>query len=48
MRDIVMYGALIGQVMCGLGGIVAVAIMFRRRAKERRERAEQRARSQHA
>lgn len=39
MRDIVMYGALVGQTIGVIGGMVVVALMFRRRAKERRERA---------
>jgi hypothetical protein len=38
--DIVMYWLLVGQVLCGLGSIVAVVIMFKRRAKERREKVE--------
>jgi hypothetical protein len=43
MRDIVMYGALVGQAICAVGGIVVVVLMFRRRAKERREKAEREA-----
>jgi gas vesicle protein len=39
MRDIVMYGALVGQTIGAIGGMVVVVLMFRRRAKERRERA---------
>jgi hypothetical protein len=37
MRDIVMYGALVGQAICAVGGMVVVVLMFRRRAKERRK-----------
>lgn len=32
--------ALIGQAIGAIGGMVVVVLMFRRRAKERRERAE--------
>jgi hypothetical protein len=39
-RTDLMICALIGQALGVMGGFVCVAIMFRRRAKERRERAE--------
>lgn len=38
MTDILMYGALAGQMACALGGVFCVVLMFRRRAKRRRER----------
>ena len=41
--DIIMYGALIGQLIGAVVGVVCVAIMFNRRAKERREKANQQA-----
>jgi hypothetical protein len=39
-RTDLMICALIGQAVGVMGGFVCVAIMFRRRAKERRERVE--------
>jgi|HubBroStandDraft_6_1064221.scaffolds.fasta_scaffold618777_2 hypothetical protein len=40
MRDIVMYGALVGQTIGAIGGIIVVVLTFKRRAKARRERAQ--------
>lgn len=39
-RDIWTYGPLIGGALGDIGGIIGVAIMFKRRMKERREKAE--------
>jgi hypothetical protein len=46
--DIAMYAALVGEAFGALGLTVVVVIMFRRRAKERRERTAQRVHGQHA
>jgi hypothetical protein len=48
MTDLLMYGALVGQALGVIGGLVVVILMFRRRAKERRERADRRAHGQSA
>jgi glycerol uptake facilitator-like aquaporin len=41
--DVMMYAALIGQALGAAVGVVCVVIMFKRRAKERREKTESQA-----